>query len=106
MNNAIKYADPEKSLPFIKVNAKVQTDFCIITFEDNGIGIEEEFKNKIFNLFYRATSQAQGTGIGLFIVKDTIERLSGKIEVESQIGKGTTFIVQIPNQLFKTAELN
>jgi len=106
LNNAIKYADPEKSSSFINVRAKVQTEFCVITFEDNGIGIEEGFNNKIFNLFYRATSQAQGTGIGLFIVKDTIERLSGKIEVESQLGKGTTFTVQIPNQLFNTAELN
>lgn len=106
LTNAIKYADPGKNLPFIRVQAKVQTDFCTIAIEDNGIGIEEEFKNKIFDLFYRATSQSQGSGLGLFIVKDTIERLNGKIEVQSQIGQGTTFKVQIPNQLFKTAELN
>jgi PAS domain S-box-containing protein len=106
LTNAIKYADPEKEVPFIKVQARVQADFCTIAVEDNGIGIEEEFKSKIFDLFYRATSQSQGTGIGLFIVKDTVERLNGKIEVQSQIGQGTIFKVQIPNQLFKTAELN
>jgi signal transduction histidine kinase len=106
LTNAIKYADPDKSLPFIKIKAKVQTDFCTIAFEDNGIGIEEEMKGKIFDLFYRATTQSQGTGIGLFIVKDTVDRLKGKIEVESQIGLGTTFKVQIPNQLFNVAELN
>jgi len=106
LTNAIKYADPEKGLPFVKVHSKVQTDLCTITVEDNGIGIEEEFKNKIFDLFYRATTHSHGTGLGLFIVKDTVERLKGKIEVQSVIGQGTTFKVQIPNQLFNTAELN
>lgn len=106
LTNAIKYADPDKLDPFVKVDVKVTTEKCVMTFTDNGIGIEDQFKNKIFDLFYRATSQSQGTGIGLFIVKDTIERLSGKIEVESEVGKGTLFKVQIPNQLYKAAELN
>lgn len=106
LTNAIKYADPEKSNPFITIRVKVRTDFCEIEFEDNGIGIESELKDRIFDLFYRATSQSQGTGIGLFIVKDTVERLHGKIEVESEIGKGTTFKVKIPNQLYQVAELN
>ncbi|MND04822.1 Autoinducer 2 sensor kinase/phosphatase LuxQ [compost metagenome] len=57
-------------------------------------------------MFYRATTQSHGTGLGLFIVKDTVERLKGKIEVQSKIGLGTTFKIQIPNQLFNTAELN
>ena len=106
LTNAIKYADPGKTDPFIKVTAKVGAEFCEIAVTDNGIGIDTEHLEKIFDLFHRATSAAQGTGIGLFIVKDTIERLDGKIEVQSEIGKGTTFRIQIPNQLYRQAGLN
>lgn len=106
LTNAIKYADPEKADPFIKVTAKVGSELCEITVTDNGIGIDTEHLEKIFDLFHRATSMAHGTGIGLFIVKDTIERLNGKIEVQSEIGKGTTFKMNIPNQLYQPAVLN
>ena len=106
LTNAIKYADPGKNDPFIKVTARVGAEFCEIAVTDNGIGIDTEHLEKIFDLFHRATSVAHGTGIGLFIVKDTIERLQGTIEVQSEIGKGTTFIMQIPNQLYQTAVLN
>jgi len=106
LTNAIKYADPGKNDPFIKVTAKVGAEFCEIAVADNGIGIDTEHLEKIFDLFHRATSAAQGTGIGLFIVKDTIERLQGTIEVQSEIGRGTTFRIQIPNQLYQPAVLN
>ncbi|HEU5289212.1 MAG TPA: PAS domain-containing sensor histidine kinase [Cyclobacteriaceae bacterium] len=106
LTNAIKYADPGKNDPFIKVTAKVGAEFCEIAVADNGIGIDTEHLEKIFDLFHRATSAATGTGIGLFIVKDTIERLQGTIEVQSEIEKGTTFRMQIPNQLYQPAALN
>lgn len=106
LTNAIKYADPGKSDPFIKVTAKIGAEFCEIAVTDNGIGIDTEHLEKIFDLFHRATSMSHGTGIGLFIVKDTIERLNGEIEVQSEIGKGTTFRIHIPNQLYQKAVLN
>lgn len=106
LTNAIKYADPEKTGSFIKVVAKVRAEFCEIIVSDNGIGIDSEHLDKIFDLFHRATSVSHGTGIGLFIVKDTIERLKGTIEVQSEIGIGTTFRMEIPNQLFQMADLN
>jgi len=98
-SNAIKYQDLQKQNPFIKIVTNVTWDFCDIRIEDNGIGIEPEFQEKIFDLFFRATDQSQGTGLGLFIVKDTITRLKGSIEVKSKQGKGTTFFIRIPNQL-------
>lgn len=98
-SNAIKYQDFRKSNPFIKIVTRISEDFCDISIEDNGIGIKTEFHEKIFDLFFRGTDQSQGTGLGLFIVKDTIERLKGRIEVTSTVGKGTTFFVRIPNQL-------
>lgn len=106
LTNAIKYADPKKHDPFIRVDVKVGSENCEISFTDNGIGIEADYLEKIFDLFYRATVTSYGTGIGLFIVKDTMERLNGTIQVQSEIGKGTTFIAQIPNQLYQHAGLN
>jgi PAS domain S-box-containing protein len=106
LTNAIKYADSQKDNPFIQVEVKVNADYCEITFADNGIGIADEFKEKIFDLFYRATSSVPGTGIGLFIVKDTIERLKGTIAVYSTLGEGTTFTIKIPNQLYQQVQLN
>jgi signal transduction histidine kinase len=106
LTNAIKYADPIKTAPFIKVVAKVGAEFCEIAVSDNGIGIDTEHLEKIFDLFHRATSVSQGTGIGLFIVKDTIERLHGTIEVQSEIGVGSTFRIHIPNQLYQQSVLN
>jgi len=106
LTNAIKYADPGKIDPFIQVAVKVRAEFCEIAVTDNGIGIEEDHLEKIFDLFHRATSVSHGTGIGLFIVKDTIERLNGTIAVQSEFGKGTTFSMHIPNQLYQQAVLN
>ncbi len=106
LTNAIKYADPKKADPFIQVAIKVGAGCCEISVSDNGIGIEDDQLVRVFDLFHRATSVSHGTGIGLFIVKDTIERLNGTIEVQSEIGKGTTFRMQIPNQLYQQAVLN
>jgi signal transduction histidine kinase len=104
-SNAIKYQDLQKQNPFIKIAAHVTEEFCDLSIEDNGIGIEPEFQDKIFDLFFRATDQSQGTGLGLFIVKDTVERLRGSIKVKSRFGKGTTFFVRIPNQLKQPVEV-
>lgn len=106
LTNAIKYSDPQKEDSFIRVNVKVRPAFCEITISDNGIGIEADHQEKIFDLFHRATTMSHGTGIGLFIVKDTIERLHGTISVRSEVGKGTTFKMKIPNQLYHHADLN
>jgi hypothetical protein len=98
-SNAIKYQDSKKKNPFVKIVARVTTEYCDIVVEDNGIGIEPEFQEKIFDLFFRGTTQAHGTGLGLSIVKDTIERLKGSVKVKSAVNKGTTFFIRIPNQL-------
>jgi PAS domain S-box-containing protein len=99
LSNAIKYQDPAKKDPLIKIIANVDDENLNLRIEDNGIGIDQSFHEKIFDLFFRATDQAEGSGLGLFIVKDTIERLAGTIQVKSNVGVGTTFQVRIPNQL-------
>ncbi|MFZ6009353.1 MAG: PAS domain-containing sensor histidine kinase [Bacteroidota bacterium] len=106
LSNAIKYSDPKKGAPFIQIEVNVNEEFCEIRIEDNGIGIEPEYQAKIFDLFFRATSHSHGTGLGLFIVKDTIERLKGSIEVTSTPGQGTAFLIKIPNQISQPIEVD
>ena len=97
LSNSIKYSDRNKSHRFIKVKASVSESICMITVEDNGLGIEPQYLNKIFDMYFRAHANIKGTGLGLYIVKDTIDRLQGKIEVESEPGKGTKFHIELPN---------
>ena len=104
LSNAMKYCDVRKTSSFVKIDAVVTGEFCDICITDNGIGIEPEGKKKIFDLFFRGTDQSQGTGIGLFIVKDTVQRVNGTIEVDSIYGEGTTFRIRIPNQLHQPIE--
>jgi signal transduction histidine kinase len=67
-----------------------------ITVSDNGLGISEEVIPRIFDIYYRASAQSTGSGIGLYIVREVITLLSGKIEVSSIDGTGTTFRLFIP----------
>jgi PAS domain S-box-containing protein len=99
LSNAIKYSDQKKNEPFIRIYVSLNQEFCQIRIVDNGIGIEKNSQDKIFDLFFRATTHSQGTGLGLFIVKDTIQKLQGTIEVSSMLGEGTTFLIRIPNKI-------
>ncbi|MDW3649939.1 MAG: PAS domain-containing sensor histidine kinase [Bacteroidia bacterium] len=96
LSNAFRYHDPEKEESFIEVNIKLERDEVLIQVKDNGIGIEEKYQDKIFQMFYRATQKSQGSGIGLYIVKEAVEKLGGEISVESEAGLGTTFNLRIP----------
>jgi PAS domain S-box-containing protein len=96
ISNAIKYADLTKPEPCITVSVEVNEEEATIILEDNGIGIEQDQLNKIFEIFYRGTQYASGSGLGLYIVKEIIEKLKGKIKVTSQLGVGTTFLIKLP----------
>jgi signal transduction histidine kinase len=97
LSNCIKYYDSNKQKSYINIRGTVTAEETIIFIYDNGIGIHSDYISKIFNMFYRATTQSDGAGIGLFIVKETTEKLKGKITVESTEGGGTLFMVTIPN---------
>jgi PAS domain S-box-containing protein len=96
ISNAIKYQDVKKEHSFLKIAIHFQNTFLQIQFEDNGIGIKEEYIKKIFDMFFRATEKAEGSGLGLYIVKQTIEKLGGNIEVQSQYGEGTSLKIKLP----------
>lgn len=93
--NAIKYSDQAKDDPHVIVRFATQGTKCVITVEDNGEGISTEHLPKIFTMFYRASIKSQGSGLGLYLVKETIDKLGGTINVTSQRGLGTTFSVTI-----------
>lgn len=102
VSNSVKYMDYSKSNPSIEVTAEVNKHRVALEFKDNGIGINAAYLSKIFTMFYRATSQNEGTGLGLYLVKETVQRMGGTIHVESQEGQGTTFSITLPNHFATT----
>jgi PAS domain S-box-containing protein len=99
VSNAIKYFNQQEAHPFISIVVQINTERALLFIEDNGIGIPEAYHEKVFEMFYRASSQANGSGLGLYILKETLNRLNGKISVVSGADIGTTFIVEIPNHI-------
>ncbi|WP_055667940.1 two-component system histidine kinase PnpS [Desnuesiella massiliensis] len=97
VDNAIKYSEREDEVSIICSKLK---DKCVITVKDTGVGIPREHVSRLFERFYRvdkARSRANGgTGLGLAIVKHIILSFKGTIEVKSELGKGSEFIVRIP----------
>ncbi len=96
VTNAIKYSRDIDDA-YVKFSFEIAGGNAIITVEDNGIGIAEGSFEKIFTMFYRDTNAAHGDGLGLYIVKQNVEKLKGTIDVKSKLGAGSTFTVVIPN---------
>ncbi len=96
-SNSLKFNDLEKNEPTIKVNIVANEQSAKIVVSDNGEGMEESVLPKIFDMFYRATRSARGAGLGLYIVKEIVNKLNGEIGVTSSSGKGTSFTVKLPN---------
>jgi len=96
LSNAFRYFDPQKGESFIEIKVVQDEQRARISIRDNGIGIEEKYQDKIFQMFFRATTQSQGSGIGLYIVKEAIEKLGGTIAVISTFQEGTEFVLEIP----------
>ena len=95
LNNAFKYSEGAGD---ILLNLSSKNNEIEIQIIDFGIGIPEKDQHKLFNTFFRAsnTNGIQGTGLGLYIVKTFTEKNSGTIQLESQLGKGTTVKLQFP----------
>ncbi|MCB0487381.1 MAG: PAS domain-containing sensor histidine kinase [Cyclobacteriaceae bacterium] len=98
ISNAIKYRNQKLSRSLIGIKIDVTPAQATVVFSDNGVGISEDQITNIFEMFYRASEVSEGSGLGLYIVKNAIEKLNGTIEVESQPEKGTTFKIMLPNQ--------
>lgn len=93
IENGINYSDKEKKSSFIKINIQPSDNGVAIVYEDNGIGIAAEHQDKIFDMFFKIDANSSGTGLGMYIVKTTIDRLGGHIRLESEEGQGTKFTI-------------
>lgn len=94
--NAIRHHDPQKENKYIHIYHHLTDSSFSLHVKDNGKGIEPEFHSKIFDMFFRASETSQGSGLGLFIVKETLEKLSGSIQLCSTPKEGSTFSISIP----------
>jgi len=99
ISNAIKYRKLDQVVSEIGIKISVDHLRAEIAFADNGIGIDEKNLAKVFEMFYRATEQSDGSGIGLYIVKNAVDKLGGQISVASRLGQGTRFSIILPNRI-------
>lgn len=96
LSNAIKYQDPEKEAPYVKVHLSDKGDCHQLLVADNGLGIPSDKVDDVWELFYQSGHDQQGSGMGLFIVKETVQKLGGSVEIRAQAGQGTTFEIKLP----------
>lgn len=90
LTNAIKYKHPDRD-PVIHIGCRKLGSFVVLHVQDNGLGISSNQKNKIFTMFKRLHDHVEGSGIGLYLVKRIVDNTGGKIEVQSEVGVGSTF---------------
>jgi len=97
LSNALKFTEAGGQ---VKFNANMKSDFCEITISDNGIGMDKDAIKNLFNIrtdkVQVGTEGEKGTGLGLTLCKDFIEKNNGQIEIESEVGQGTTFTILLP----------
>lgn len=98
LSNAFKYQKKENPDKQVSLNIKVFKGIATLEIKDNGIGILEKHTSDIFNMFFRATAEEVGSGIGLYNVKDAVNKLGGRIQVNSVFNEGTTFTITVPSK--------
>jgi PAS domain S-box-containing protein len=99
IENGVKYKSSQADAPFVCIKVFEEGQNVVLKVEDNGKGIDPKVKDRIFDMFYRGTSDSRGSGLGLYIVKNAVERLHGKIEVTTRPEGGTIFTVVFPRTL-------
>ena len=95
IENAIYFSRPDNAFIYIKIFANSQN--AVISIEDNGQGILDEYKERIFEMYFRGNEHSKGNGLGLYIAKKAVEKLQGKINYISKHGEGSIFKVELPN---------
>lgn len=92
LSNALKYRSPERP-PHVRVRCRQDNNYAILTVQDNGLGLDLRNEKRLFGMFQRLHDHVEGSGIGLYMVKKMVENVGGKIEVESEVGVGSTFTI-------------
>lgn len=98
ISNAIRYSDPEKSNRFVRVSVKTKNNIIQLAVADNGVGIRKDIMPRVFDMFYRGNQLSNGAGLGLYIVKEAVEKLGGTIHITTEEGIGTILTVMLPEQ--------
>ena len=96
LSNAIHYADHTKEKPLIDIRYGLNDRKLTISVKDNGVGIDDKYHDRIFDMFFRLSETSVGSGLGLYIVKETAEKMNGNLELLSKKGVGSEFIVSLP----------
>ncbi|MFZ1809241.1 MAG: HAMP domain-containing sensor histidine kinase [Cyclobacteriaceae bacterium] len=96
LSNAIKYRNNRKNC-FLHITLDITQKEAVVSFADNGIGIDEKILSNVFKMFYRGTEQSEGAGLGLYLVRETAHKIGGSISATSRLGTGSTFEFTIPN---------
>ena len=98
VENGIFYrSNGRNGSPFVKVSVESNFEKMMIRFSDNGIGIETQYHQLIFDMFFRGSEASQGNGLGLYVARKAVEKIGGLIDVESEANKGTVFIINLPS---------
>ncbi|MBI3219119.1 MAG: HAMP domain-containing histidine kinase [Bacteroidetes bacterium] len=98
VSNSVKYHNYQQVDPWIKIMVERVADKVCISVSDNGTGIPNDQQEKVFDMFFRATDQSTGSGLGLFIVKEMVDQLNGHISLQSNVGHGSRFSFCIPQE--------
>jgi signal transduction histidine kinase len=98
ISNSIQYRDKYKDVSFIRFTGSLSPNGLILHVDDNGVGIDKVHQEKVFNMFYRASENSKGSGLGLYIVREAMDKLGGAITLRSELGEGTHFDLELPLQ--------
>lgn len=96
-SNSIKYHDQMKDSRFMRVNASISSGRAVISILDNGVGIHPDQLPFVFDMFVRSNESSDGAGLGLYVVKEVIEKMKGTIEIDSLFGEWTRVDITLPN---------
>jgi signal transduction histidine kinase len=97
ISNALKYSSVGTESPNVEISIQADQEQAFISIIDNGCGIKEDKQEHIFEMFYRADDHKSGSGLGLYIVGETLQKLNAKVKLDSTYGEGTTVQVVIPS---------
>jgi signal transduction histidine kinase len=100
ISNAIRFRHPHEMKPTLNIHVELSPDAAMLSFKDNGIGIDAEYLPRIFDMFFCVPGQkTEGSGLGLFAAREAIKKMKGTINVKSIKGTSTTFTASIPNRM-------
>jgi signal transduction histidine kinase len=83
----------------ITISVKTDHEKSTIEIEDNGIGIDADQQNQIFDMFFRGVHKNAGSGVGLYVAREALKKINGQINIESTPGVGSKFVIEMPNLL-------